>query len=94
MTALAYAVAVALLLVGLAAVLSGANAVKTLIGVELASKGVLVNFVATDPAGSQGIVILLILIDAIVVAVLLGLVVAVYRQHDTLDLDALGRLTW
>lgn len=94
MTALAYGAAIALLVIGLAAVLAGRNAVKTLIGVELASKGVLVNFVATDAAASQGIVVLLILIDAIVVAVLLGLVVAVYRQHGTLDTDALGRLTW
>ncbi|MFB6200415.1 MAG: NADH-quinone oxidoreductase subunit K [Halorhabdus sp.] len=94
MTALAYGAAVALLLIGLAAIVAGRNVVKTLIGVELASKGVLVNFVATDPAGSQGIVVLLILIDAIVVAVLLGAAVAAYRQYGTLDLDALGRLTW
>ncbi|MFB6150958.1 MAG: NADH-quinone oxidoreductase subunit K [Haloarculaceae archaeon] len=94
MTALAYGVALALLLLGLASVVTGRNVVKTVIGVELMSKGVLVNFVATDPTGSQGIVVLLILVDAVVVAVLMGMVVATYRQYGTLDLDALGRLTW
>ena len=94
MTALAYGVALALLVIGLASVLVGRNVVKTVIGVELASKGVLVNFIATDPTGSQGIVVLLILIDAVVVAVLMGMVVAMYRQYGTLDLDALGELTW
>jgi len=94
MTAIAYGAAVALLVIGIASIVAGRNVVKTLIGIELASKGVLVNFVATDPAGSQGIVVLLILIDAIVVAVLLGVAVAAYRQYGTLDLEALGRLTW
>ena len=94
MTALAYGAAVALLVVGLASVVTGRNVVKTLIGLELASKAVLVNFVATDAAASQGIVVLLILIDAIVVAVLMGVAVAMYRQLGTLDFDALGRLTW
>lgn len=94
MTALAYAAAVALLVIGLGSIIAGRNVVKTLIGVELASKAVLVNFVTTDPAGSQGIVVLLILIDAVVVAVLMGVAVAAYRQYGTLDMDALGRLTW
>jgi NADH:ubiquinone oxidoreductase subunit K len=39
-------------------------------------------------------VVLLILIDAIVVAVVMALAVAVYRQYDTLDSNALRRLTW
>lgn len=85
--------ALGILGIGFVGVLAGRNLLKTLVGVELMSKAALVNFVATD-AASQGIVVLLILVDAIVVAVVMAMAVSMYRQYDTLDLDAMGAMTW
>lgn len=85
--------ALAILAVGFVGVLAGRNLLKTLIGIELTSKAALVIFAATG-AASQGIVVLLILVDAIVVAVVMAMAVAVYRQYDTLDLDAMGAMSW
>lgn len=91
---IAFGVALVLLAVGLLGVMTGRNVVKTIIGIELMSKGALLNFVAGGYGGGEAIVVLLILIDAIVVAVLMGMTVAVYRQYGTLDVERLGRLTW
>ena len=94
MDALPYLAAVALLAIGFLGVLAGRNVLKTLIGIEIMSKAAILTFIATGYATAQGIVVLLILIDAIVVAVVMALAVAVYRQYDTLDSNALRRLTW
>jgi NADH:ubiquinone oxidoreductase subunit K len=91
---IAFGVALVLVAVGLIGAMTGRNVVKTIIGIELMSKGALLNFVAGGYGGGEAIVVLLILIDAIVVAVLMGMTVAVYRQYGTLDVESLGRLTW
>lgn len=91
---IAFGVALVLLAVGLIGAMTGRNVVKTIIGIELMSKGVLLNFVAGGYSGGEAIVVLLVLIDAIVVAVMMGMTVAVYRQYGTLDVERLGRLTW
>jgi NADH:ubiquinone oxidoreductase subunit K len=91
---IAFAIALGLLAIGLVGTMVGRNVVKTIIGVELMSKAVLLNFIAGGYAGGQAIVVLLILVDAIVVAVMLGMSVATYRHYGTLDIEQLGRLTW
>ena len=93
-TPVAFGVALVLLAIGLIGTVIGRSVVKTLIGIELMSKAVLLNFIAGGYDGGQAIVVLLVLIDAIVVAVLMGMTVAVYRQYGTLDVEQLGRLTW
>jgi len=93
-TTLAFGVALALLAIGLIGTMVGRNVVKTIIGIELMSKAALLNFVAGGYQGGQSIVVLLVVIDAIVVAVMMGMTVAVYRHYGTLDVEHLGRLTW
>lgn len=93
-SALSFTVAILLLGIGLIGTMVSRNVVKAIIGVELMSKAVLLNFIAGGYAGGQAIVVLLILIDAIVVAVMMGLAVATYRHYGTLDVEQLGRLTW
>jgi NADH:ubiquinone oxidoreductase subunit K len=90
----AFGVALALLAIGLVGTMVGRNVVKTIIGVELMSKAVLLSFIAPGYEGGQAIVVLLVLVDAIVVAVMMGMTVAVYRHYGTLDVEHLGRLTW
>lgn len=93
-TSLTFTAAIGLLGIGLIGTMLSRNVVKTIIGVELMSKAVLLNFIAGGYAGAQAIVVLLVLIDAIVVAVMMGLAVATYRHYGTLDIEQLGRLTW
>lgn len=93
-TTAGFAVALALFVIGFAGALSGRNVVKTIIGIELMSKGVLVNFITAGASGGQAIVVLLILVDAIVVAVMMGMTVAVYRHTGSLDVETLRGLTW
>jgi len=90
----AFGVALALLAIGLVGTMVGRSVVKTIIGIELLSKAALLNFVAGGYVGGEAIVVLLVVIDAIVVAVMMGMTVAVYRHYGTLDVEHLGRLTW
>lgn len=90
----AFGVALALLAIGLVGTMVGRSVVKTIIGIELLSKAALLNFVAGGYGGGEAIVVLLVVIDAIVVAVMMGMTVAVYRHYGTLDVEHLGRLTW
>ncbi|MFQ3293071.1 MAG: NADH:ubiquinone oxidoreductase subunit K [Halobacteriales archaeon] len=91
---IAFGVALVVLAIGLIGTVVGRNVVKTIIGIELMSKAALLNFVAGGYEGGQAIVVLLVVIDAIVVAVMMGMTVAVYRHYGTLDVEHLGRLTW
>lgn len=91
---IAFGVALLLLAIGLTGTMTARNVVKTIVGIELMSKAVLLNFIAAGYGGGQSIVVLLVVIDAVVVAVMMGTTVAVYRHYGTLDVEHLRRLTW
>lgn len=83
-----------LLVTGFAYVLVSENVVKMLLGVEIMSKGVLLNFLSAGYGLGEGIVVLVIMIDAAVVAVMMAMTVAVHRHYESLDVSQLRDLQW
>jgi NADH:ubiquinone oxidoreductase subunit K len=87
----------AVFLVGLFCIISQRNLIKIIIGIEVMSKAVILNFITAgyyqnNVAVSQAIVMTAILIDAIIVAVLLALVVNVFRLNRGILADQIARL--
>ena len=71
-------------LLGLYCVVSQGNLIKIVIGIEIMGKGVLLNFVTAgffqgNTGTAQAIAMTAILIDAVIAAVILALVVNVFR---------------
>ncbi len=89
-------VAGALFAVGLFALISRANLVKMVIGLEVLGKGVSLVFITAgyvngDVGMSQAVVFTLIIIEAVVAGVALALVILAKRTWGTLDFAAITR---
>jgi NADH-quinone oxidoreductase subunit K len=87
----------ALLFTGLYCMLVSRNLLRLLIGVEIASKGVLLAFISVGKAvGSLGLAqsfaVTMIVVEVVVVAVALGLIVRAYSAHGSLDVWKLNTL--
>lgn len=77
---------IAVLVVGIAGVIAARDLLDAVIAVEVVSKAALLAFLAAGGAVGEWLV-LLIVADAVVVAVLMALAIAVHRQEGTLDLE-------
>ena len=90
--------ALVLFCLGLYAVLARRNLIAILIGIELMLNAVSVNvlafnyFVAPDPAIGQIIVLFIIGLAAAEAAIVLSIVLTVYRQRSAIDVDDLEEL--
>lgn len=90
------------LLIGLAlyCMTTKKNLIKTIIGLEIFTSSINLNFVvmgATDSgvdALAQSFAIISIAIGASVAAVALALIINVYRQYGKVDWDVVRRLRW
>ncbi len=92
--------AAALAVVGAYCVASRRNMIRSVIGIEIITAAVNLNFIAfgskagnVDPL-AQSIVFTLIVIGASIAAVALSIVINAYRHYRTLDLRKLSRLRW
>ncbi len=86
----------ALFAVGLFALISHANLVKMVIGLEVLGKGVSLVFITAGYVNgnvgmSQAVVFTLIIIEAVVAGVALALVILAKRTWGTLDFAAITR---
>lgn len=86
-----FILSILLFLLGIYCIISQPNLIKIVIGLEIMGKGVLLNFVTAgffqnNTGVSQAMVMTAILIDAVIVAVILALVVNVFRH--TRDISA------
>ncbi len=92
--------AAALFCIGLYGVLSRRNAVAIVMGVELMLNAVNLNLIAfwryLEPAGvtGQAFASFVYAVAAAEVAVGLALIVAIYRNRETVDLDQINLLKW
>lgn len=87
-------------IIGLYCVASKRNMIKTVIGVEIITSGINLNFLAfgygpygQDPL-AQSVVITSIVIAAAVAAVALSIVINAYRHYGSVDVKKLSRLRW
>jgi len=84
--------------IGLYAVLARRNLIGILIGIELMLNAASVNFlvynyfVGTDPAIGQIIVLFVIGLAAAEAAIALSIILAVYRQHTSIDVSNIEEL--
>lgn len=90
--------ALALFSIGLYAVLARRNLIAILIGVELMLNAASINFLAfnrfqhTDPALAQIVVLFIIGLAAAEAAIALAIILKVYRQRQSIDVDDLREL--
>jgi NADH-quinone oxidoreductase subunit K len=89
------ATAGALFAIGLATLFARSNLVQMVIGLELMGKGVSLVFIAGGAASgdvgtAQAVVFTLIVIEAVVAAVALGLVILAKRTFATLDVSVIA----
>ncbi len=89
-------ISIALFLIGLVGILARRNLLFILISVEIMLNGVALLFVGASAKWSQAdgqiMVLFLMVMAAIEVSIGLALFLSVYRQHATLDPDALQEL--
>lgn len=84
--------------IGLYAVLARRNLIGILIGIELMLNAASINFLAfnffvgTDPAIGQIIVLFIIGLAAAEAAIALSIILAVYRQHTSIDVANIEEL--
>jgi NADH:ubiquinone oxidoreductase subunit K len=81
-----------LLFLGLYCVISKKNMIKMIIGIEIMAKGALLSFIASGGGSIQSVIIIVIAIDAIIVAVALSIVVNAWRHTRSLDVTKLTKL--
>ncbi len=92
--------AAALFCVGLYAVLARRNAIAILMGIELMLNAVNINLLAfwryTDPMvpTGQAFAAFVYAVAAAEVAVGLALIVSIYRNRETVDVDEINLLKW
>jgi multisubunit Na+/H+ antiporter MnhC subunit len=92
--------AAALAIVGICSVASRRNMIRSIIGIEIITAAVNLNFIALGSrAGhvdslAESIVFTSIVIGASIAAVALSIVINAYRHYGTLDLRKLSRLRW
>lgn len=90
---LLYAAGIFLILLvatGVYSILITRNLIRVLIGMEIMSKAVTIaviiaGYVTNNMAYAQSIAITFIIIEVVVIAIAAGLVVSIYRQHNSLD---------
>lgn len=93
-------VAAALFCIGLYGALSRRNTVGILMGIELMLNGVNINLVAfwsyLDPLGSlgQAFVLFVLAVAAAEAAVGLALLIAIYRNRDTIIAEDIDLMKW
>ena len=83
-------IAVVLLFIGFYCILVTRNLIRILIGLEVLSKAITLAIVAVgyathNMALSQSLAITVIIIEVFVVAVAAGIVINLYRHHESLD---------
>lgn len=95
----AYLVVGALLFgIGVAAVLSQRGAIMVMMGIEIMMNAAVLNlvafwrFVASDSFDGQVFVILLVTVAAVELAAGLGLLLLIYRQRGTQNIDQLAEM--
>ena len=91
-------IAGALFAIGLACLISRANLIKMVIGLEFLGSGVGLVFITSgylggDVAVSQAVVFTLITIEAIIAGVALALVIVLKRTWKTLDIASIAQRT-
>lgn len=92
--------AAALAILGVYSIASRRNMIRSVIGLEIVTVAVNLNFIAFGSrmgqvdSLAQSIVFTLIVIGASVAAVALSIVINAYRHYGTLDLRKLSRLRW
>jgi NADH:ubiquinone oxidoreductase subunit K len=82
---------------GLCAILMYRNLIKIFIGIEIASKGIVILFLAAGSANgklmlAQSLLVTYIIIEAVVATVVLGLITHIYHEYGTLDIRTLTKL--
>jgi len=89
-----------LLFIGIYGIVVKRNAIKVVIGIEILTAGVHLNFIAlsatsqsADPL-AESIVIISILIGACLATVALMFVIQAYRHYGTINLKKLRKLRW
>jgi multicomponent Na+:H+ antiporter subunit C len=89
-----------LALVGIYSVAARRNMIRSIIGIEIITAAVNLNFIALGSRSgqvdtlAQSIVFTSIVIGASIAAVALSIVINAYRHYGTLDLKKLSRLRW
>lgn len=83
--------------VGLYTLLTNRNLIKIIIGIEILAKAVTLNLIWAGHfqnriALGEALTILVIAIDAVVLAILMSLAVASHKHYGTVDVDAMTRL--
>ena len=87
-------------LVGIYSLLSTRNMVRIVIGIELITTAVNLNFLALGSSGgvvdslAESMVLTSIVIGAAVAAVALSLIIQAYKHYGTVDIRKLRRLRW
>ena len=85
-------IAAVVVFLGLYAIITRKNLIKILIGLEIMSKGVTLNFIINQSVITEGMVILIIGFEVIVTALALAIIINVYKQHGTLNASLLRKL--
>ena len=85
-------IAAVVVFLGLYAIITRKNLVKILIGLEIMSKGVTLNFLANSSSVGESMVILIIGVEVIVTAIAMAIIINVYRMHGTLDAGKVSKL--
>jgi multicomponent Na+:H+ antiporter subunit C len=92
-----FIVTIVIFLLGLYCVISQRNLIKIVIGIEIMGKAVILNFITAgfyqnNIGVAQAIVTTAIMIDAVLVAVILALVVNVFRLNRGILADQIARM--
>jgi multicomponent Na+:H+ antiporter subunit C len=92
-----FVLSLVIFLLGLFCVISQRNLIKIVIGLQIMGKAVILNFITAgyhqnNSGIAQAIVMTAILIDAIVAAVLLALIVNMFRINMEILADKIARL--
>ena len=83
---------IALLFLGLYCIISKKNMIKMIIGIEIMAKGALLSFIASGGGSIQSVIIIVIAIDAVIVAVALSIIVNAWKHTGSLDVTKLTKL--
>ncbi len=86
-----------LIFIGFYCILITRNLIRILIGIEILSKGVTlgvtaVGYATGNMALTQSLVVTVIIVEVFVVAVAAGIIVSLYRHHDSLSVKNIENL--
>jgi multisubunit Na+/H+ antiporter MnhC subunit len=95
--------AIILFFIGIYCIVAKRNAIKTVIGIEIITTAIHLNFIAlgimvppygvVDPL-AQGIVIMSMIVGAAIATLALMLIIRIYGHYKTVDLRKVSRLRW